>query len=158
MSIAGERIEDAKGVSSVMVDSSPTHLHLCQTGKLKGKAGSSWLSQPMSPESRSVTGTGSKTNPSLFVFPVGLLEIRADWLPVWTPDISYGLPSINKFIESTRTTNSVVMLWSSVSVSRSEPIFSLFPWVEACDIWVLGVCACWRLPCCLLLTEPGEFS
>lgn len=40
-SMAGERIEDEKGVSSVMADKSPTHTHLCQAGKLNGISGSS---------------------------------------------------------------------------------------------------------------------
>jgi hypothetical protein len=64
--VAGERMDDANGVNSVIVESSPTQVHLCNGVILKGIWESSWLSQPTSPSSRLVTGSGSWCSCLLF--------------------------------------------------------------------------------------------
>jgi len=60
LEIPGAKMDDAKGVSSVMADSRPTISHFLRAAKLSGMAGSSWDSHPTTPAARSETGMGAK--------------------------------------------------------------------------------------------------
>lgn len=57
--IAGARMVEAKGVRNVMAATKPTMVHLRFALKFMGISGSSWLSQPTTPLSRSETGMGA---------------------------------------------------------------------------------------------------
>jgi hypothetical protein len=50
--IAGARMEEAKGVIKVMAERKPTMSHLRRGWKLRGISGSSWVSHPTMPSEK----------------------------------------------------------------------------------------------------------
>jgi hypothetical protein len=78
---AGANIEEANGEMNVIEATRPSKVHLRLSGKFSGMRGSSWLSHPTIPLSRSVSGIFSLARPSFFLLLVLSFEvIRASLL------------------------------------------------------------------------------
>jgi len=72
---AGANIEEASGEMNVIEEIRPSNIHLRLLGKFRGIRGSSWLSHPTMPLSRSVSGIFSLARPSFFLLLVLILDV-----------------------------------------------------------------------------------